>query len=503
VSQEAFVVTGRFELDTSGVTRGLSTVKKNVSGSMANFNKEIVAWNRNFSKIASPILQAAKWYMTAVTGLATKALTALYKDDSVAGKAWKRTFDVFRIRLNAEMARVGNLLLQTPIFGRTIPAWMDKLIDVLRRMDLSKVKEMVKLFEKAAIAVAVIKGISIIGKLAAGLTGVGKMIERRSVARGVGESVAFGAAAGVGGVGAWKSITGLITGLPLATRSLNSLGKNWNKFMGFGGAKDKAVPAYKEFIANMKVLWGSAGTSRNPFQKVPLTGQYILPYKNVTEGFKRIADTIQINRIFSDIKPIEKIFIFLKNIGKNIGSVLILPVTLLSVMFYGLRDACAGLKIAFIALRDFLYSIPGAKPLLEATGAVIKNVPKVGAFLGATASGVGGALGTAAGIGKKQTFRELGTSIVAGDTFKKIFGGFDTAAQDFFARNMFKKENAKVEAPDWKSMLPGREKISGQYVGLTEGVKFAQDVANKSEDYLKQIARSTTSLAELAKGEAQ
>jgi hypothetical protein len=170
--------------------------------------------------------------------------------------------------------------------------------------------------------------------------------------------------------------------------------------------------------------------------------------------------------------------------------------TLISVLFYGLRDACQGLKIAFVALRDFLYSIPGVKPILQATGAVIKNVPKIGAFVGATASGVGGVLGELSAKSKKQTFRQLGASIVSRDISK----AFNTASEDFFARNMFKKENEKWEAPDWKSMLPAREKIGGAYMGLTEGVKFAQDIQRKDNEYLRLIAQSTQSLNDLARG---
>ena len=92
----------------------------------------------------------------------------------------------------------------------------------------------------------------------------------------------------------------------------------------------------------------------------------------------------------------------------------------------------------------------------------------------------------------KNNIDELTTSI--GTALGNLWTPLDVAENQ--ETNATRRKNAMA-------MLPERQKFTGSYVGLTEGVKFAQEIQKKDNEYLKQIANSTTMLADLAKGSTQ
>ena len=144
-------------LDTSKFQSQLAGVKSNLATTVGSMSRTFSGFSKSVSKIAAPVLTAAKAYISAFTALSTKALQALYKSNTVEGKAWKKQFDTFRSQLNAELARIGSMLLKTPIFGKTIPQWMTKLLEFLRSLDIKKIEQMVKWFERAVKAVIILK----------------------------------------------------------------------------------------------------------------------------------------------------------------------------------------------------------------------------------------------------------------------------------------------------------------------------------------------------------
>jgi len=191
---DVVINTGKFNTQLAGVR---SNLEKTAKGWATN----LTGLNRAISKIAAPILALSKMYMAAFIGGSTKALMALSKMHSVEGEAWKRQIDVFKSQFNYELARIGAILLKSPIFGRTVPQWMNQIIAWLRRLDLSKVQLMVKWFERAAIIWASFKSIKIGLGVAAGITAL--VAKLASIAKTLGiTNIVGGAMSGLGGVAA-------------------------------------------------------------------------------------------------------------------------------------------------------------------------------------------------------------------------------------------------------------------------------------------------------------
>ena len=229
----------------------LATVRSNIGSTSAVWSRNLTTLSRNINRLAAPLVAMSKIYMATFIAGSTKALHALAQMHTVEGRAWKRQVDIFRTQFQYEMARVGALLLRSPIF-RTLPQWMNLLIAWLRRLDLSKVREMVKWFERAAIMWASLKAITMTVRLGAGLTGfvnavqkMGKMIGFGGVANAVGGlgqagSALMGAGAGAGVVGGatLKSLGRLP--LDLEEKRAGAFVRAWNKAIKAGATVEAA-----------------------------------------------------------------------------------------------------------------------------------------------------------------------------------------------------------------------------------------------------------------------
>lgn len=468
----AFELYGDLNLRTTQFNKDLAKVKTNLNATMSEWNKNIGRFSSSFNKLAKPIMTASKAYAVAATGLAAKALNALYNSNTKQGKAWKSSLTLFRNQMNAEMARIGSNLLKIPIFGSTIPKWMDKFIQFLRSIDLSKLEKMVKLFEAALVTITAIKAAQIGLGIAQGLTGLGKLLSSSGVAA---KSVKAAKATKVANTVA-EDIS--------ATRKMQTADTVITALGVFG----YVINTFKTLISNISIKLKRlfmSGTQTNILDKLP---------KSDWISLKDIA------------KKIKKGGIVGPTVGQKITSSLgkgILISTLISTLFYGWKDILEGVKIALKAYGNAIIYVTSIirkliDPLnmvgrsiawvkknetLKATGAIIKDF---GALPGGTAAGIGGALG----------------AISTGD-FKGAGKAFSTAAESFFTRNVFKdKVWQKPDLSFYKEEMGKGLGITGQYMGITEGVKFAQDTQKREQDqvaYLKSIAENMQKLAQEAK----
>ena len=285
----------RVRVDTSGMNSQLRNVKTNLNSSLGVWSKNITTFTRNFNKVARPIIMAAKAYTAAMTAFSVKALHALYTSNSAEGRAWKKTFDVFKARLNTEMARIGSMLLKAPIFGSTIPQWMDKIIEFMHNIDMNKLQKLITLFEAMAVTAVALRAISLTSGALAGLT---KLAAMAGVGSGNFLSSALGSALGVGGVNAIRGIQKidiskmqkLIASQYLMPVFTTPQSVNWNKGKeifnsGIGGSLAPMELRFLKFqIVWTKVL-GTLGLIGI------LIDQICIGWKEALEGVKIVLDT--------------------------------------------------------------------------------------------------------------------------------------------------------------------------------------------------------------------
>src|ERR1039457_624863 len=207
-------------VNTQSLNTQLAGVQARVEMTAKKWSTSLNQLSRNINRISAPLVALSKLYMATFIAGSAKALHALAQMHTMEGFAWKRQVGIFRTQFTYEMARIGALLLKTPIFGRTLPSWMNQLIAWLRRLDLSKVREMVKWFERAAILWGSLKAITMTLRLGAGLTGL------VGVLQGIGRSAKVGAVAqGLGGMSnAASGLMGAGAGV-VAGRGITSDGK--------------------------------------------------------------------------------------------------------------------------------------------------------------------------------------------------------------------------------------------------------------------------------------
>lgn len=397
-------------LNTRDFNQQLRGVKTNLDQSMATWNRNIVTFNRNYNKITRPIIAAAKAYTAAMTAFSVKALHALYNTNSAEGKAWKTTFDVFKTRMNTEMARLGSMLLRTPIFGHTIIVWMDKFIDFLRRIDTSKLEKLVKLFEAAAVAGIALKSISIGTSMVAG---IGKL-----AAMSGGTTFAGGLLGGAAGAMMSSKVTEKLFSMP------------WLK-----GAGRKVVEPYEK-----KMVLG-----------MPLT---------LTDQLARFGSYLSASMTK------------LALIGILIDQICI-----------GWKEALEGIKLTVQEMKKS-YAVKifeGFKLLMD------KEYGALGKFVGTPNLGTSDVLkfvrglpqALASGLGAMAGYATGGR--MSGAEERQAASG---AMEDFWLKHFFKGEMTPWEKPAEAVGMPGD--IGGKFMGLTEGVKFSQQILHQ-KDYEKRM----------------
>jgi hypothetical protein len=476
---------------TTNMQKGMAGIRTGMNGTMTQLNRGIIQFTRNFKKVTAPILSVAKWYMAAVTGLATKALHALYGDDSEAGRRWKKTFDVFKIRLNTEMARIANILLKVPIFGNTIPQWMDKFINFLKRIDLTKLKELVRLFEKAAYIIAGIKAISILGNAAAGITGLAKLLSGGTAAKTT--ASAAGSAAGQAGISLAAGISGAGV-IAAVTRDSKKalkqtiLQKEVSDILSAGGKVESG--------RNVRLPSGRIAdtvTSRGRVIEMPNFRKGI--------GSEQLGEKIPKPAFLSGVGD------FFTKIAAFLGKISVVGTIILQALMLA-RGVLIGCGVKMEALTTTWGFVKATFTTLFATITFVLEQMLIGvtgtvAYITSVITGIM-AVSKAISTGMpwavtkeiyKQSVRATdeamqGISNELGASRKKYYDALGNALgstkYSFITKD---EETGGVE----------KQKINTQYVGLTEGVKFAQDIAKKDNEYLKQIAKSTTELSQLAR----
>jgi hypothetical protein len=494
---EAGSVVINITIDTSEVNAGMENVRRNINGSLNTFNKNIRGFTTNFRKIARPVLEVAKWYMTAVTGLAAKALHSLAMDNSVMGRAWKKTFDVFRMRMNMEMARIGSLLLKTPLFGKTIPAWMDKLVDVLKKVDLSKVERLVKLFEKAAIAVVAIKGIIGVSSALSGLTGLGKI-----AGLGAGAQVATTAASA--GIGASIGTAGMDVFtkrvfehiLPMAKGGINNI----RNMLRHTIAEFENKLSLRVGFPNIPQVGGTVGNQAQIWSRLPphlplseqIKGSWVGKAWNKGQtpvslpeglggnlmklGGKLIIITVAIEMVAGilkrsgfDIKDgidlMVRSFEFVVGVFKTIGATLRWVAGNFTSVISLLVKA---LTFAFISIKDIF-----TLGLGQASENYVRNMA--------------------------ESWRQFKSEMLTGwDDYGKELVDIASKAGGYEGTKINPKGTSSKDM--LSEMLGPKESFAGQYIGISESAKFQQSVQQKGNDYLKAIAKSSQTLVDLAKG---
>jgi hypothetical protein len=116
------------------------------------------------SRRIAQVLKMAMVPMVAFGGFSIKK----FFDSSAGAEAKKQWADV-KAGIDAAFARIGGMIWQSKIFGRTITDWAKELNKFLNGLRSSDIQKFIKAFEKIAISFATFKGASLFGGLTASI----------------------------------------------------------------------------------------------------------------------------------------------------------------------------------------------------------------------------------------------------------------------------------------------------------------------------------------------
>lgn len=510
-------------VDTSQIKAGMARVRQQVDMTAQKSHAILVKRIRAINGLLAPVVSIAKAYSGAFIAFATKALTALYKMPTASGRAWKKTFDVFRTRVNIEMARIGKIFLKTPVFGRTMFQWMDKIVSFLKNIDEKKIKAFTKAFETAFVIIAASTAFKMVASVVKGISGL-RVVSAAGKAATAGKAVTAtgkvvkGAteASELTSIKRWTVLDAVLT--PLITSLVFLKSEIMTVFQKFKTFKVQTPPGGKRPAYGFTPYWTKQ-------QRMPLVG--ILQTKTM----------LWLTTLFVAIKSF-----FLKAIkfvGKGAGVLL-----LIAILFSVIKENWTQLKKAmsmvgnfFKGIYDFFVNafqkiyayIPILGPLIKGLRdlvdlispyfesiksifvAFFEGILRIGLVLGALVSAMGEAIYTVwekltqkiyemahpieTWKKQKKERQEMGTwnwlkqEMKKGtgiDVLERAYKEFDRYIQEGYAGTKLKtpeeiKNETTPEKPEPMDTALG---FTGRYVGFSQAVETAQDI---QKEYLNKM----------------
>jgi hypothetical protein len=388
-----------FKAQTS---RQVDDATKMLRVQVGNLRKEARAFGiigRDLNKIASTIFKFVVAPTIALGGLGVKKYM---ETTEVGAKKLREAMAGLHHSWDQFLARVGRVIYNSGILSKVI----EKLSHFLNSLNDEKILRIINYAKWAAILGVITKIGGVIatmtsnilrfraalgtlellnlaktGGLAVGEGGVISATAAGAAGKNATkQSVITGAATGATGIGLWQSLIRL----PKAMKGIESIGYNFTKYV-HPEQTPQRLPFLKEIYGNLKQLWAVSKT-RSQIERIPFTGRGSMQH---TRGFEGIANTIQANKVFSDLEPVLKI---MRVLGTTLGflwkaiSKIIVPAEIIAGLLRGLgfkfKDGTdliwSGIKglwwaikgIAFIPSYVFKVLFSG----FQSIGVILRNI---------------------------------------------------------------------------------------------------------------------------------
>lgn len=252
------------ELDDSKFKKSISTLQSRVEKQMAQATKSTLKLQASFNRVAQGIDKVGKTAerfgktLLAVSTAAAALSIKKFFDSDINPRLTNQFKEVYR-SIDQSRAKIGQYILQSNIFGRSVLDWFKKIDSILKNVTQEGVQKFIDGLSKALIiltSIALIaKGIkfaSEVGKFVNDLKAFGAELTKVFAARAaggaagaiVGEtagSFAAKALPGAVGVGAGSVLSGTIA--KGATAAAEKISKAFKSKTGAGG-----IPSYMNFI---------------------------------------------------------------------------------------------------------------------------------------------------------------------------------------------------------------------------------------------------------------
>lgn len=206
-----------------------------------NNNANLISKNfhKNFQAITSSaisaanrinkVLRAAFVPMVAFAGVAIKKFMG-----STMGENAKRSWNATRQALDESLARIGGMVWQSKIFGKTIEGWVRSLTEFLNKLTSADIRKFVKSLERIAVIMATLKGAAMFAGMVSGIEKLIYSLEslkRTNIASNIGGGLLGGVGGGMAakgdlfgtflkGGGSQRSVQGALAGLLAAQAAL-------------------------------------------------------------------------------------------------------------------------------------------------------------------------------------------------------------------------------------------------------------------------------------------
>lgn len=137
------------------------------SGALSNsFNREFTFISRAAVQMGRQVSSVLKTITAPVIGALAKTVHSLFTSQSTAGiQAQNKWFELNKV-IRSNMVRIGEYVMQSKIFGKTMYEWVEKFSDKLKGIGQKDIQKLINLLEKLAIAFGLLKGAEIAGRVA-------------------------------------------------------------------------------------------------------------------------------------------------------------------------------------------------------------------------------------------------------------------------------------------------------------------------------------------------
>jgi len=487
----------------------LAQVRNSIGNTARQSHTMLVKQIRGINAILRPVTAVAKAYATAFTGFIGKALHALYQMPTGAGKAWKKTFDVFKARINTEMARIAQIFLKSKIFGKLPMEWMDKLTNFLKNIGPGQVRTFIKGFEHAMALLAVSRGFRMVTGFLQGAS------QLRSMGGGKGASAVSSelqnvskwqrAEAGIATSGAiasnksaWSgNIKSLGNAIQVAGKSFILTARSMGIAIKSSTQMAISIAALRWPIKTSIGSMGSFGRSFGTFvEKLNIYRRLLMQgglFNRIDVDNVRGANKIQRMVMWRNMRQAG-------NTNVPYAGPLILSMVALKVAMDNLKEISEGLGMAWrdmpSGIKDFLTAIANFGRIL---GAFASSFGKLWSglidlmkdfftnpmkYLTAGIKGQG-FFGEGA---KAEGFQSMINIL---QPFKDYVDEFDRYIAEGRTEGLKSTEDIKKEYLN--SMDQSPSSFVGQYVGFSDAVQKAQSIQSEQNEYLKEIADAAKS----------
>lgn len=143
--QQKLSTTGAAPMEKAGVNHGKSY--------LYGFTKEFKKSTMAFSKIATGLKAALKVISAPAIGFATYGVHELMKSSSVAGDEARKKWEEFHASFKKNAIRVGDILINKEIMGKTIDEWGRKLNQFLANLTSTQINKFIDTIKSMATAI--------------------------------------------------------------------------------------------------------------------------------------------------------------------------------------------------------------------------------------------------------------------------------------------------------------------------------------------------------------